>query len=144
MESNKQITIIVGCVIKENKILMIQRNEQENQDIHLKWQFPGGNIEFDETIEEAVEREVYEETGIVVKAVKILPFSQTVYWNYSWGKQQTLCFCYLCDFINESEQKKDDQVENVEWIPIKEADTLPSLPGTKQVIDVIKKELKVF
>lgn len=134
-KSKKQITVILGCVIRNNKILLNLRSEKKLKDAHLRWELPGGKIEFNESVDEALVREIKEETGIEVKVIKLLPISQTVYWEYSWGTQQTLLFCYLCKFINKKEFKKDHHVEKSEWVPIAKIEKLDLLPGAKEFIN---------
>lgn len=46
-----------GLIIKNNQILLIQSK------IHGLWELPGGGIELNENMLEALHREVYEETG---------------------------------------------------------------------------------
>ncbi len=45
----------------EGRVLLIQRNEEPNKG---GWTIPGGFVEFDETVQAAVVREVAEETGL--------------------------------------------------------------------------------
>ena len=53
-----------GVILKDNKILLIKR---ENQPFKGKWALPGGFIEYGEKTEDAVLREVLEETGLETK-----------------------------------------------------------------------------
>lgn len=50
-----------GILIEEDKILLSTQRDG--------YDFPGGGIKIDETVEEAVEREFFEETGLQVKVV---------------------------------------------------------------------------
>lgn len=58
-----------ALIEKDGKILLVKRDEEP----HVGWwSLPGGFIEFDESPERAVRREVYEETGYKVKINNII------------------------------------------------------------------------
>ncbi|WP_323027200.1 (deoxy)nucleoside triphosphate pyrophosphohydrolase [Gelidibacter japonicus] len=60
-------TIPVTCAIIyfENKILAVQRSK--TMKLPLKWEFPGGKIEFGESEEDCVKREILEELNIHIE-----------------------------------------------------------------------------
>jgi 8-oxo-dGTP diphosphatase len=133
----KQITVFCGVLIRNNQVLMVLRSEKECPKAHLKWEFPGGKVDFKETPEQALKREFFEESGITVKVKDILPFVQTSYWDYQWGSQQVLSFAYSCEFINQIVQiNKDHHVEKIEWFDVNEVKNLKSLPGTDELMKV--------
>lgn len=136
---NKQITVFSGFVQKSGKVLLVQRDEEECSDAHLKWEFPGGKVDFGETPKDSVVREIFEETGVKVKINRLLPFVQTSYWKYSWGKQQTLCFVYLCDFLRQENVKGDHHVKDVAWVELNKVKKLSALPGTLEILELVKK-----
>lgn len=57
-----------GAVVRDGRLLLVRRASRHGRG---NWQLPGGFIEPDETIEQGVVREVFEETGVeaVVEAV---------------------------------------------------------------------------
>ena len=57
-----------GIIIEKGKILLIKRATSPYKDY---WALPGGFVELGETLEEAVAREVKEETGLETKPVKL-------------------------------------------------------------------------
>ena len=62
----------IGCgavVLRDDKVLLVQRGIEPNRGA---WQIPGGYVESNEGILEAVEREVLEESGIVSTVTDIV------------------------------------------------------------------------
>ncbi|WP_199546624.1 NUDIX hydrolase [Streptomyces sp. N35] len=61
--------ISAAIIVDDGRVLMVRRRISEGE---LMWQFPAGGIEAGEIPEEAAVRETLEETGLTVKAVKLL------------------------------------------------------------------------
>jgi 8-oxo-dGTP diphosphatase len=64
--------IKVTCAIieHENKTLVVQRSE--SMKLPLKWEFPGGKIEDNETEEASIKREIREELNIEIELISRL------------------------------------------------------------------------
>ena len=58
-----------GAVVHEEKLLMVRRASRRGRG---NWQVPGGFIEPDETMEQAVIREVLEESGVKAEVKGVL------------------------------------------------------------------------
>ena len=58
-----------GLVVEKGKVLMIKRAHFPFVD---SWVLPGGHVEYGETTEKAVKREMKEELGVSVKIKKII------------------------------------------------------------------------
>ena len=58
--------VAVGAVVfKENRVLLIKRENPPGKGL---WAIPGGRVRLGETLQMAAEREIREETGIVIRA----------------------------------------------------------------------------
>ena len=53
------IEVVAGVIYKDNKFLIAQRNLKKSQG--GLWEFPGGKLEFGESCEAALKREIFEE-----------------------------------------------------------------------------------
>lgn len=64
-----------GVVIRDGKALLIRRGHEPGRGW---WQIPGGYVEHDEVITNAVEREVLEEAGVQAQVVDVLGLRHSV------------------------------------------------------------------
>lgn len=70
MKERKPISVGVDIAIeKDGKIVLIRRG---NEPFKNEFAFPGGYVEFDETVEDAAIREAKEETGLEVELIDIV------------------------------------------------------------------------
>src|SRR5690554_1277172 len=58
------IPAVAAVVVKDGKILLVKRRTEPSKGL---WSVPGGKVEQDETLTEAVVREVREETGLEIE-----------------------------------------------------------------------------
>lgn len=72
----KQIRIrVCGILKKENKILFIKHL---NLGEDYLWAPPGGGLMYGESIENCLQREFFEETGLEIKVVRFLTFYEFI------------------------------------------------------------------
>jgi ADP-ribose pyrophosphatase YjhB (NUDIX family) len=59
---------VTGVLVENGKILLVNQKVSSNRS----WSLPGGRLEQGETLEEGIIRELFEETGLNVKVIKLL------------------------------------------------------------------------
>lgn len=101
----KQVTVVAG-VIKKNDQFLVARRKSDCLVAAGKWEYPGGKIEFGETAENALVRELTEELGCTVKPLLLLCASSHVYSPQSQSKEQqkdsslhVILISYLCEIF---------------------------------------------
>jgi 8-oxo-dGTP diphosphatase len=69
--------VAVGAVvINQDKVLLVLRNKAPAND---RWAIPGGSVHLGETLQDAAEREVLEETGLRIKAGEVIYTFDTIH-----------------------------------------------------------------
>ena len=96
----KRITI-KAIIIKDNKLLLVRHVHPEKN--YEWWAFPGGSVQNDETIFQCVEREVWEETGLEVKAENVKLFRQFIDHLDNQNNLEIFVTTYILDGIETIE-----------------------------------------
>jgi len=117
------------AVLKDRCVLLVRRAHPPYAGL---WSLPGGKTMASETAQDAVRRELKEETGIeaeiegVVDTVKILPdagsdnvtYRLTVFYGRPTG----------------GELEASGDAETAEWVHLDDVEELPMTPGTADLI----------
>lgn len=64
----------LAYIEKNEKFLMLYRNKKENDINEGKWVGVGGKLEANESPDECIKREIYEETGLKAEKMKLRGF----------------------------------------------------------------------
>lgn len=139
MKKVVQKIILAGMVIKDNKILIIQRNANEEAYPNL-WELPSGKREPFETSEDAVKREVKEETGLNVEPV--MPVSV---FEFKVEKPDEIRDATQINFLvkpaGDTQVVLSSEHQNFAWIAENE---LANYKLSKETQDTIKKVFKLI
>lgn len=102
---------------------------------------PGGFVEFNETAEDALRRELQEELDVRPTIEKYL-FSQPNVYPYSDIDVHTLDMFFLCHIDERSLPKPHDDVREIIWIPTRDLDeNLFGLPSIRAAIKQLKNSI---
>jgi 8-oxo-dGTP diphosphatase len=114
--------IAVGAVVfKSDAVLLVKRGKAPSDG---KWAIPGGSVELGETLQQAAEREIFEETGIRIRA------DRPVY-TFDYIEREhngAIRFHYVivdlaADYISGEINPGDDAAQAA-WIPFAELESL--------------------
>lgn len=116
-----------GIIIKDGKLLVMHRNKFGTEYETL----PGGNIEIGETPEQALAREVDEETTIVITNPRLVFLEEA---GHPYGTQHI----FLADYVSGDAQLRPDSEEahinklgqnlyDPRWVNLTDLPTLPFL-----------------
>lgn len=110
--SLRHVTVDV-LVLRDNKILLVKRAK------HLleggKWASVGGFVDRDETILQAAEREILEESGWKVKDLTYLRVKDSP--DRPHEDRQNIAFTLFC-FADQEVGEKDNESDEVKWFDL--------------------------
>ena len=135
MEYRKPSVTVDGIVVKYEMILLVKRRKDPFKDM---WALPGGFVNYGEKVEDAVLREIREETGVSAKIVKLFG----VYSDPSRDPRGHTISIVFSLKHEEGEVKGGDDAADARYFPL---DSLPSLAFDHEniIMDYKQKEMKL-
>ncbi len=120
-----------GVLLKNQQILLIKRKNPPFKD---KWALPGGFVEYGEKTEDAIIREVFEETGLKTKINQLAG----VYSDPDRDPRgHTITIVYILDLIGGALNAGDD-ASNVKFFNINDLPDL-SFDHGKIINDILQR-----
>lgn len=124
---------VTGIVIKDGKVLLVRHTYGDGKGLLI---VPGGYVEYGETPQDALKRELLEETSIVVEPKKIIAIRFN---SHDWY------IAFSAEYISGQATSDHDENDEVVWLEIDKAlvrDDIPDL--TKRLIECALKEEEGF
>ena len=119
--------VVAAIIKKDNFYLIVQRNR--NKYMGLKWEFPGGKVESDETFYEALSREIQEELNIQINVHEKIAEEK-----YKDDQIDIILHYYLCS--EKSGTTILNEHENIAWVEKKDFDKYDFVEGDGNVLSL--------
>lgn len=120
-----------AVVVHDGRALLVRRGKEP---LRGRWVIPGGAVELGETLEEAVVREVREETGVTVRPERVMLVFDRIQREAAGIAFHYVIVDYLCAFV-AGEPRAGSDAEDVALVG--EAD-LPSYDVPDDVLELLR------
>lgn len=111
----------VGALIfnGEGKLFLMRSHKWRG-----KWVVPGGHIELGETMEQALRREIREETNLEIRDIEFICFQEFIHDERFWQRRHFIFFDYACR-TDSTEVVLNDEAQDYAWIDLDRAMAMP-------------------
>jgi 8-oxo-dGTP diphosphatase len=124
-----------ACIFNDQGRMLLSLRGEKARNESGKWEIPGGAVEFGETFEDAIIREVKEEIDVTIVVKQLL---QVVSHILPEEKQHWVSPTYICQIIQGTPRiVEPEKSTELRWCSIEEAQDLPLSIVTQHDIDFL-------
>lgn len=122
-----------AVIIHQGRVLLLQQSAEAAVSGALRFHVPGGIVEPGEDLQEALIREVQEETGLTVAIGELVAFEQ---WNADIRGEQCQFFgaFYSCTLVGDEAVSLDQESHGYAWVPEQELGNFDILEPTRTIV----------
>lgn len=124
----KHIEVAAAAIIKDKKVLITKR---VGGDFHNMWEFPGGKVEKNETVKDAVKREIKEEL-----LCEIIPQAHLITIEYQYPDFHLTMHLYISKLTNGKPTLTEHAA--LRWVSHTELDDVHWIPADIAIIPKLK------
>ena len=126
----------VGALIfnDKNQLLIVKTHKWKGN-----YTIPGGHVEMGEYLEDALKREILEETGLNMVKAKYLCYQEFVFDDSFWEKRHFIFFDFVCR-VEDGVVQLNEEAQDYAWVDIDKIDDYPVDGYVKHFLDLIQED----
>ena len=140
MEKQERPAVTVGALIfnPEGKMLLVKSHKWKG-----KYVVPGGHIELGEKAEEALKREIMEETGLEIYEIMFIMYQDFVFDDLYWKRKHFVFLDFSCK-SRSSNVRLNGEAQEYVWVLPEDALDMDTEPYTKNTIREYLKKRRII
>jgi 8-oxo-dGTP diphosphatase len=127
--------VTAAAMVINGKVLIAQR--EAGSHMELRWEFPGGKLEPDETPEECIVREIKEELDLDIEVIDIYKVVK-----FKYEEKDILLLCYLCKIL--SGEGKPLECNDFKWVERDKLLEYEFVPADFPIVEKIMRDERLF
>ncbi len=122
---------VAAVVWKDNRFLLIKRGKEPRKG---EWSLPGGHQEWGETVRQAVQREIHEETGLKVQGLCLVDVVDAIMPGTEGQIEHHFTLIdFRCDWLSGDARAGDDAVD-VRWLSLEDLEGMEIWQETRRIV----------
>ena len=122
-------TDVVAAIIKKGDFYLLAKRNKDKY-MGLKWEFPGGKVEQNETFKDALSREILEELNVNIEI-----HNKVAEERYQDEEINIVLHYYLCTLIDTNIVLSEHEV--IEWVKKQDFSKYEFVPGDGDISSLI-------
>jgi ADP-ribose pyrophosphatase len=119
-----------GVVIRDGRVLLIRRGKEP---LRGRWLIPGGTVELGETLQEALVREIQEETGVLVRPREVVLVFDRIQRSGTAVDYHYVIIDYDCDYLS-GEPRAGSDAQDVALVAREDLDAYDLPPQARDLV----------
>jgi 8-oxo-dGTP diphosphatase len=122
---------VSAALFRDGKVLIVRRARPPANGLYT---LPGGGVELGETLEEAVIREVREETALEVEPVALAGYRQAIARDTAGAVERHFVILPFAARWLAGEPRLSEELSDARWLRPADLATLPTTPGLAAIV----------
>ncbi len=128
---------------KEAKLILIQRAANEGWGANL-WEFPGGKLDEGQDISDALEREVFEETGLlVIPTHRVAYYESFISTMKKYKGLPYICLTGIAHVEGSAECRLSGDHQAFAWVTVDEAANYELTDETRKALSALDHLIRI-
>jgi ADP-ribose pyrophosphatase YjhB (NUDIX family)/phosphoglycolate phosphatase-like HAD superfamily hydrolase len=132
-KTHAPVVTVGGLILDtERRALMVRTHKWSNL-----WGIPGGKTHWGERSEDALRREVKEETGLDIEDIQFAVVQDCIHSKEFYRDAHFVLLNYTCRAINPSEVRLNEEAQEFQWCDLKDCLDLPLNHPTRVLVEAV-------
>ena len=123
---------VSGAIIKDGRVLIVRRASSPMLGLYT---LPGGVVEAGETLEEALLREIEEETALKIEPVALAGYRDAIFRDKDNRVERHFVIMAFAARWISGEPKLNEELHDFHWLKPEELRTLKTTEGLGEIVD---------
>jgi phosphoglycolate phosphatase-like HAD superfamily hydrolase/ADP-ribose pyrophosphatase YjhB (NUDIX family) len=136
-ESHPPIPTVGALIFNDDGLVLMVRTHKWSD----RWGIPGGKIKWGEASDDALRRELKEETNLDITDIRFVLVQDCIHSKEFYRDAHFVLLNYTCRAVGKTEVKLNDEAQKFRWATVPEALQMPVNKPTKNLLEAVQAKM---